>query len=269
LFALLSLMDHAEAQSTAPQPVSYTFFSVGFGALFPRNPGSPVNLNFKYTSTSVTTGVTTTQTFSGTSGAFLPTAFAGDMIHGGYVFNHNSINVGIGYNYDMNSTGLNAYIKLGYGYIFRMGAWQVQPSVDLYVNMDGPVTLGNINNSGVDLSVLGDSIHSRFYSTSYSTAAFLTSQTTLLNATDLEIKYARTSYLAEPKLVVGMIWKKGLYLGVEGGWMLQMAQTSTLKLEQNEDNVAAKIHISQHGSLGGPAVGLIVGWCFYTKPKKK
>ncbi len=63
--------------------------------------------------------------------------------------------------------------------------------------------------------------------------------------------------------------KKKVFLGIEGGWMVQVAQTSTLKLVQNGENVAAKVQVSQHGSLGGPAVGLIVGWCFYTKPKKK
>jgi hypothetical protein len=117
LFVLFLLTDHVDAQSSVSSPASYSLFSVGFGALFPRNAGIPVTLSFRYTSQSATTGATTTQTFSGTSGAFLRTPFAGDMIHGGYVFGHSSINLGIGYNYDMNSAGLTAYIKLGYGYL--------------------------------------------------------------------------------------------------------------------------------------------------------
>jgi hypothetical protein len=228
-------------------------------------------LNFNYTSQSATTGVTTTHSFSGTSGAFLRTPFAGDMIHGGYVFDHNSINLGIGYNYDMNSAGLAAYIKLGYGYIFRFGRLQIQPTADLYVNMDGPAKLGFIDNNGVNLAVLGESIHARFLSTSFDATSF-TSQTATINAGNLEIDYNRTSYLAEPKLIIGTFVRKKLYLGIEGGWMLQIAQTSVLKLLQNGDggsNVAARIPIGEHGSLGGPCVAINIGYRFGGSTVKK
>jgi hypothetical protein len=268
---LLLLMQQANAQSPAPQPTSYWMLSAGFGMLYPPNPGSPLTTSFQYTSTSVTSGATTTQTFTGKTGAFLSPAVAGDMIDATYVFNHNSINLGIGYIADISGTGLNAYIKAGYGYIFRLGRLQVQPSVDFYTMMDGPVNLGTIDNSGVNLSLLGHSAHAQFYSTSFNSSTFL-SEAYTYNADNLEIDYYRISFLAEPKLALGTILWRSMYIGVEGGWLLQMAQAGRFDLRQNgggTSNVAGKVYLSDHGSLGGPGVGIKIGYCFGGSLSKK
>ncbi len=253
---LLLLTQQADAQPPASQPTSYWMLSAGFGMLFPPKPGSPLTTSFQYTSTSVTTGATTTQTFTGKTGAFHPTAFAGDMLHATCVFNHNSINLGAGYNADISGTGLNSYIKAGYGYIFRFGRLQVQPSVDFYAMLDGPANLGSIDNSGVNLSLLGYSAHAQFYSTSFDATTFQ-SEAHTYNADNLEIDYYRISYLAEPKLVLGTILWRKMYIGVEGGWLLQMAQAGRFDLRQNgggTSNVVGKVYLSDHGSLGGPGV---------------
>jgi hypothetical protein len=268
---LLLLTQQADAQSPAAQPTSYWMVSAGFGMLFPPNPGSPLTTSFQYTSTSVTTGATATQTFTGKTGAFHSPAFAGDMLLVTHVFNHNSINLGFGYNADISGTGLNSYIKAGYGYIFRLGRLQVQPSVDFYAMLDGPANLGTIDNSGVDLSLLGYAAHAQFYSTTFNATTFQ-SEAHTYNADNLEIDYYRVSYLAEPKLVLGTILWRKMYIGVEGGWLLQMAQAGRFDLRQNgggTSNVVGKVYVNDHGSLGGPGVGINIGYCFGGSVSKK
>jgi hypothetical protein len=260
-------MRQADAQSPnaipADLPAGYLMFSAGGGMLFPKHPGSAFSTSFKYTSTSVATGATTTQTFSGSSGGFFPVAIAGDMVDVAAVFRHNKINLGLGYNEDMHGTPLNQYLKAGYGYIFHCGRLQVQPSVDLYVMFDGPAKMGFINNSGVNISLLGYTAQSQFTTSSNQTNFFGVSSDQTYHAANLEIDYMRTSFMAEPKLALGIfLWQK-MYVGIEAGWMLQIAQISNIRLLQNAaDNayLVGRVYIADKGSLGGPGVGINIGY---------
>ena len=73
---------------------------VGYGMLFPLHDGKAFNVAFNYTTTSQATGATTTQTFSRSGGPFSSRAYAGDFLRGTWVSNHNSFDLGFGYNQD-------------------------------------------------------------------------------------------------------------------------------------------------------------------------
>jgi hypothetical protein len=169
----------------------YGMLSAGSGMLYPRNAGKAFNVAFSYTTTNEATGATATQTFSQTGGPFSSPTYAGDLIRGAWISNHNSFDLGAGYNQDTHGGTLNGYFKFGYGYIFRFGRLQVQPSMDLYWAIDDISNLGTIDNTGVDISLL-----------------------------------------AEPNLVAGTVLWRRLYIGIEGGWMMQLSESSFFTLTQ-------------------------------------
>ncbi len=261
----LPLSELQKKQQPSQPDVNYGMISAGVGALFPLHPGQVFSNHFQYTSTSAATGVSTTHAFTGTSGSFLSTAILGDLIHGAYISNNSCFDLGLGLNGDMGGEA-NAYIKFGYGYIFRFGPLQVQPTLDFYWALDGPVTMGTINNKDSIINILGFTAKSQFTETSSDDNGNNT--TTTYNAGSLDVDYKRNSFLAAPKVLLGSLFWRHLYVGIEAGWLLQMAQSATIKLTQYDENDGSnsnpigKVHLSANGSLGGPEIALNVGWCF-------
>jgi hypothetical protein len=75
-----------------------------------------------------------------------------------------------------------------------------------------------------------------------------------------------------PKVLLGtVLWRK-FYFGIEAGWLLQLGQSTTIKLTQYDEsddsnsNPVGKVHLNANGSPGGPEVALNVGWCFGGPP---
>jgi hypothetical protein len=281
LFLLLQQADGqflspSELQKRRQQPsqpdANYGMISLSMGTLFPLHPGQVFTSHFQYTSTSATTGASATHAFAGTSGSFYSIAILGDLLHGAYISNNSCLDLGLGLNGDM-SNDVSAYIKFGYGYIFRFGRLQVQPTLDFYWALDGPVTMGTINNKDSNINILGFTAKSQFTETSSDANGNTTTDT--YNAGTLEINYKRNSFLAAPKVLLGTVLGRHLYVGVEAGWLLQMWQTTTIKLTQYDENdgtntnAVGKVHLNTNGSLGGPEVALNVGWCFGGVFKKK
>ena len=113
-----------------PSLMRYGMLSAGPGMLFPRNAGKAFNVAFNYTTTNEATGATATHMFSEAGGPFSSPAYAGDLVRGALIRNHNSFDVGIGYNQDTHDGFLNGYLKAGYGYILPLRPLQVQPTLD-------------------------------------------------------------------------------------------------------------------------------------------
>ena len=250
----------------------YGMLSAGFGMMYPRNAGKAFNVAFNYTTTNEATGATATQTFSRTGGPFSSPTYAGDLLRGAWISNHNSFDLGAGYNRDTYGGSLNGYFKFGYGYIFRIGRLQVQPSMDFYWAIDDITNLGTIDNTGVDISLLGHTAHAQW--TEEALDANDNSITYTYNASRLQIDYERSTLLAEPKLVAGTLLWRRLYIGIEGGWMVQLSQSSFFTLTQYGDQGSNQVgtpSASNHGSPAGPEVAFNVGYCFggdYHRKKK-
>lgn len=262
-FALCLLCHGADAQT--PANINYGMISGSLGTLFPMHPGKVFSTSFNYQSVSASTGAATTHGFSGSTATFRSTAILADIIHGAYVTDNNYFDFGIGINGDMNDDQ-QGYLKFGYGRIFHAGCWQIQPTLDLYVAFDGPDKLGTIDNKDSTIYVLGFTAKPQFTVTS--SDANGNPETDTYNAGTLEVAYKRNSFLAAPKVLFGTLISRRVYVGIEAGWLLQLGQSSTIKLvqyDENDDgnsNPVGKVHLGQNGSLTGPEVALNVAYCF-------
>ncbi len=262
-FILFVLARQAHAQSLPLQPDRYTMLTAGAGMLYPGKAGKQFSVSFNYTSTSQATGATTTHTFLQTGGPFQSRDLAGDLIRGSWVRKHNSVEIGAAYNQDVHNGILNGYFHAAYGYIFRFGRVQVQPTLGLYWALDEIAKLGTIDNSGVDIHLLGRTAPAQWTvdesDINYSPVTYT------YNASELRIDYNRSSLLAAPKLVAGILLWRRLYTGIEAGWLLQLSASGFLTLTQydgHHSNDIGTVNTDSHGSLGGPEVAFNIGYCF-------
>ena len=259
----LTLSELQKRQLSSNSDGNYGMISMSLGTLFPLHPGQVFNSHFLYTSTSASTGASTTHAFTGTSGSFRSMAIFGDLFHGAYISNNNCFDMGLGLNGDM-SYQINAYVKLGYGYIFRFGRLRIQPTLDFYWALDGPVTMGTINNKDSNINILGFTAKSQFTLTDSCDG----SPAPVYNAGTLDVNYKRNSFLAAPKIQLGTVVCRSVYVGVEAGWLLQLGQSATIKLTQVDEhddsntNPVGKVHLKANGSLSGPEIALNIGLCF-------
>ncbi len=279
--ALCLLLLHAHAQWPYDTPTqrfnplipgkNYFIFSGSLGELDLINPGQVFSTQFQYTSTSASTNVTTSHHFTGNSNHFNSPVTLGALAHISYVTNANCFDVGFGLNGDM-SGGPSVYFKLGYGRIFTFGRWQVQPTVDLYWAMDRTSRLGILNNYDSAINILGytaDPYFNQTYTDDYGNIYVST-----YYAGTLDVNYTRNSFLAVPKVLLGTILWRHLYVGIEAGWMQQLAQSSVIKLIQYDaggsgtSNLVGKVHMKTNGSLTGPEFALNLGWCIAYHPHR-
>ncbi|HEY4149477.1 MAG TPA: hypothetical protein VGM41_11135 [Chitinophagaceae bacterium] len=262
-FILFVLARQVNAQSLSLQPDRYTMLTAGAGMLFPIKAGKQFSVSFNYTTTSRATGATTTHTFLQTGGPFQSRDFAGDLIRGTWVRKHNSFEVGAAYNQDVHDGILNGYFHAGYGYIFRFGRLQVQPTLDLYWALDEIAKLGTIDNSGVDVHLLGRTAPAQWTvdesDINYSPVTYT------YKADKLRIDYNRSSLLAVPKLVAGVLLSRRFYAGIEAGWLLQLSSSAFFTLTQyagHRSHDIGTVNTDPHGSLGGPEIAFNIGYCF-------
>ncbi|HLI92807.1 MAG TPA: hypothetical protein VKU83_04340, partial [Puia sp.] len=193
-----------------------------------------------------------------------------DLAHVSYVSDANCFDFGVGLDGDV-SGGPSVYFKLGYGRIFPFGRWQVQPTVDFYWAMDRTSRLGILNNYDTTINILGysaDPYFTQIYTDDYGNEDVYT-----YTAGDLDVNYTRNSFLAVPKVLVGTILWRHLYVGIEAGWLQQLAQSNVIKLVQYDaygsgaSNVVGKVHLKTNGSLTGPELAFNLGWCIPYHPR--
>lgn len=277
---LSALLQHANAQQTYDQPPepnlttpakNYFVLSGSIGELALIHPGQVFSTQFQYVSTSASTGGTTSHHFTGNSNRFNSPVTLADLVRVSYVTGANSFDFGFGLDGDV-SGGASVYFKLGYGRIFTFGRWQVQPTVDVYWAMDRASRLGILNNLDSSINILGYTANPYFYDTY--TDEYGDVYTDTYYAGDLDVNYKRNSFLAVPKVLLGTIFWHHLYVGVEAGWLQQLAQISSIKLIQYDafgsgnSNVVGKVRVKPNGSLTGPEFALNVGWCIPYRSRK-
>ncbi|HEV2353679.1 MAG TPA: hypothetical protein VGR89_05515 [Puia sp.] len=279
---LCMLLHDGYAQSTYddfPQPANpvtpaekYFVLSGSIGEMALIHPGQVFSTRFQYLSTSASNGGTTSHHFTGTSNTFNSPVTLADLAHVSYVSYANSFDFGVGLDGDM-SGGASVYFKLGYGRIFTTGRWQIQPTLDLYWAMDRSSRLGILNNYDTTITILGftaDPSFTQLYTDDYGNEYVYT-----YDAGDLDVNYKRSSLLAVPKVQAGTILWRHLYVGIEAGWLQQLAQSSVIKLIQYDaygsgaSNVVGKVHLKANGSLTGPEFAVNVGWCIPYHPQRQ
>lgn len=272
-FMLFLLLQQMKAQSPPPQPMRYGMLSAGVGMLFPHHDGKAFHMTFNYTSTSQATGAAAAHTFSTTGGPFSFPTIAGDLIRGTWVSNHNSFDIGAGYNQDTHDGELSGYLRVGYGYIFRFGRWQLQPSLDFYFTDDEIPKVANIDNNGVDINLLGQTANAQWSETVSDVNGNPLTYT--YNASRLQVDYDREGVLVVPGLMAGTLLWRRLYVGIEGGWLIQLSEGGFYRLTQYDNdhhsNQIGTPNTSGHGSLAGPGFAINAGYClggdFHRKKK--
>ncbi|HLX65630.1 MAG TPA: hypothetical protein VKR41_01500 [Puia sp.] len=256
------------ANSIAPAP-NYFTFSGSLGELVLIQPGQVFSTQFQYVSTSASTGASTTHHFTGQSNRFNSPVTLADLARVSYISYANCFDAGVGLDGDIGG-GPSVYFKLGYGRIFTFGRWQVQPTLDLYWAMDRASRLGILNNYDSTISILGFTAYPYFTQTY--TDDYGNVYPTTYYSGDLDVNYKRNSFIAVPKVLLGTILWRHLYVGMEAGWFQQVAQSSVIKLIQydaygsGESNVVGKVHLRTNGSLSGPEFALNLGWCIPYHP---
>lgn len=269
IFAQQTGVQQALAQSTE-KSTSRIVISLSGGAFIPQQPGTNVEGSFLYTSTSVSTGVTTTHQYSGSLGGnFTRLAFVGDIMNIEVTSKSHAINGGFGLFQDIagNDEGI---LKAGYSRVlpFHRDRFRLQLGVNLDGVLGSDMELGRIDNKGQTLQLLGHTSPPQWIETHVDRYR---TYTQTYNADHLSVLYRRNGLLLEPKVVITTSLKR-IVLGVEAGWMFQLLQGCILKLEQqdggnNHRNTIAKIHEPRNGSMNGLYVAFRAGMIYRSHNK--
>ncbi|MBN9383314.1 MAG: hypothetical protein J0H74_21340 [Chitinophagaceae bacterium] len=238
----------------------YVILSADVGAFFAGTPGHDVATTFPYTVTPVASGVRHQETFDGAlKGKFTsPSYMAGLSL--GYFWKRNSVDAGVGlYRSDGGDHGV--YLKAGYGYGVHVGGLVLRPTVDFYYLM-GKNKMGTIDNSGVDINLLGFTAFDQF--TVAQDDGNGGTYDAIYNADHLDVNYRRFNLLANPKIVLSTKPLGRLVVSLELGWLLQLHQRCDLQLEQtskssSETYTVGKVRLDRNGSLGGAFAAINIG----------
>ena len=237
--------------------------SLSGGVFFPCRQARNVVESFSYTSTAAATGVTTNQYFTGALGADFPKGtLVGDIMNFEVTSEHHAINGGFGLFEDVGAND-GGYLKTGYRWVllFHRKRFQFKPGADLYGILGSEMKMGSIDNKGKIIQLLGFTAQPQ-WTTSYTSRSGNTTYTTH-ESDHVNILYRRNGLVVEPKVVVSTSLGR-LTLGLESGWMFQLAQGCAILLKQADAgdgdwNTIGKIHQPHNGSLTGFYGALQVG----------
>ncbi|MDO6435653.1 hypothetical protein Q4E93_33880 [Flavitalea sp. BT771] len=238
----------------------YEMLSLDAGTFFPKGPGRDITANFPYTVTSFASGTRDQQTFDGSlRGKFTSPAYMLGLSFG-VVRMHSHIDVGGGLlREDGGDHGY--YLKGGYGYGVSLGGLIVRPTLDIYYLAEKN-KMGTIDNTRKEISLLGYTAYEQ-YSKQLDDGDGGTYEATY-NANHLDINYQRSSFLANPKIVLTPRVMGRFVFGLELGWMIQVTQRCKLQLEQTttsseQTNTVGKVSVGNNGALSGPYAALNIG----------
>lgn len=254
---LLLVYRDAEAQTHSND---YVVLSADAGAFFAGTPGHDVATTFPYTVTPVASGVRHQETFDGAlKGKFTSPAYMAGL-NLGYFWKRNNVDAGGGF-FRSDGGDHGIYLKAGYGYGFLVGGLILRPTVDLYYLM-GKNKMGTIDNSGVDIDLLGFTAYDYFTVTKDDGNGGTYDAT--YNADHLDVNYRRFNLLANPKIVLSTKPLGRLIFSFEIGWLLQLYQRCDLQLEQtsrtsSETHTVGKVRLNKNGSLGGAFAAINIG----------
>lgn len=266
---LVSLLFVQQASAQLPS-VNYNLVSLTGGLLYFRHPGKNVSQSFPYTIIPDAGGNSTSHTFNGSLGhSFANPAYTGDIGSIELARKHHSIVLGIGISQEIKDVA-GIYFKGGYRYLFPLKGFLLKTGFDLYLVSDGGNKLGSIDNKDQEIDLFGYQAKSQWTESSTDDQGVTTTDT--YHAKTLHVIYRRKSFLAEPKIAI-VTTGKHLALGLEAGWMFQLSQSASIRLEQSDTkdshgNTIGTLPLNNNGSLGGPYIAITVGVYFWRKTKR-
>jgi hypothetical protein len=235
-----------------------TYFIVGLSAFFPRFPGTSVSATFPYTT--VSSGVTTAGTFTGSMGpgSYPHVMYMADLYGLGFFSKRQGIEIGLAMNREWaNNWGFTAEGR--YARIFHLRGWLLEPGASFLWLAGRNERMGSIDNNGDTVHVLGMTSGPQF-----SVPASKYSSGGTFNTDHLKVAYYRGNLLLAPVLTIARFRKKGPTVFWTAGWYFDVQQTSRLGLfQENSDESHSsrlgKVKLPHNGRLSGFFAGVRLG----------